>query len=155
PPSPAHIGLAAVLGPMPAASPARISIKDTPLQRLLVPSESGLDIPAFLLRPSGEVRGVVVAFDDRGQEALASDPVIQTGRARGWAVCGVDPRGIGESAIDKPGWVIAVSLLLNENFIGRQAWDLGRVLESLGAPGGFPGTPVGLYARGPGSCLAA
>jgi hypothetical protein len=155
PPSPARIDLEAVLGPMPAASPAPISIKDSPLQRLLVPSEPGLEIPAFLLRPPGEVRGVVVAFDDRGKEAFARDPVIETARARGWAVCGVDPRGIGESATDKLGWIFAVSLLLNENFIGRQAWDIGRVLEAIGGPGGFPGKPVGLYARGQNSCLAA
>ena len=91
---------------------------------------------------------MLVALDDRGKEALASDPVVETAHARGWAVCGVDPRGIGESATDKTGWVFAVSLLLGENFVGRQAWDLGRVLEALGAAGGFPGKPVGLYARG-------
>jgi dienelactone hydrolase len=155
PPSPARTNLESVLGPMPAASPAQISIKDSPVQRVLVPSEPGLDIPAFLLRPPSEIHGVLVAFDDRGKEALARDPVIETARARGWAVFGADPRGIGESATDKPGWVFAVSLLLNENFIGRQAWDVGRVLQSLGAHGGFPGKPVGLYARGPSSCLAA
>src|SRR5581483_6724196 len=55
----------------------------------------------------------------------------------------------------KTGWVFAVSLLLGENFVGRQAWDLGRVLESLGAPELFAGKPVGLYARGPDACLAA
>ena len=115
----------------------------------------GLDVPAFLLRPAGEVRGVLVALDDRGKEVLASDPVVETAHARGWAVCGVDPRGIGESATDKTGWVFAVSLLLGENFVGRQAWDLGRVLEALGSPGAFPGKPVGLYARGENACLAA
>ena len=51
--------------------------------------------------------------------------------------------------------MFAVSLLLGENFVGRQAWDLGRVLEALGSPGAFPGKPVGLYARGQDACLAA
>ena len=51
--------------------------------------------------------------------------------------------------------MFAVSLLLGENFVGRQAWDIGRVFEALGAPGGFPGKPVGLYARGENACLAA
>ena len=37
--------------------------------------------------------------------------------------------------------MFAVSLLLGENFVGRQAWDLGRVFEALGAAGGFPGKP--------------
>jgi hypothetical protein len=155
PPSAPSANLAAVLGPMPAASPARIRAGGALVQRVLVPSEPGLEIPAFLLLPAGEVRGVVVALDDRGKEAIASDSIVESARARGWAVCGVDPRGIGESATDKPGWVFAVSLLLGENFVGRQAWDLGRVLEALGAPGGYPGKPLGLYARGQNACLAA
>jgi dienelactone hydrolase len=154
-PSPPRIDLEAVLGPMPTAPPALVHPRDDRLQRLLIPSEPGLDIPAFLLRPEGEARGVLVALDDRGKEVLASDPIIETARARGWAICGIDPRGIGESATDKTGWVFAVSLLLGENFVGRQAWDIGRVLEALGAPGAFRGKPVGLYARGEDSCLAA
>jgi dienelactone hydrolase len=155
PPSPPRIDLGAVLGPMPPAPPARVDLGIARLQRLLVPSEAGLDVPAFLLRPAGEVRGVLVAIDDRGKEVLASDPVVESAHARGWAVCGVDPRGIGESATDKTGWVFAVSLLLGENFVGRQAWDIGRVLGALGSPGAFPGKPVGLYARGENACLAA
>jgi dienelactone hydrolase len=155
PPSSPRVDLDAVLGPMPSAALARVRLGEDPIQRLLVPSEPGLDIPAFLLRPVGEVRGVVVALDDRGKESLASDPLVETCLARGWAVCGVDPRGIGESATDKMGWVFAVSLLLGENFVGRQAWDLGRVLEALGATGGYPGKPIGLYAGGEDSCLAA
>jgi hypothetical protein len=155
PPSPPRIDLDAVLGPPPTVPPARVKLSKERLQRLLIPSESDLQIPAFLLRPEGEVLGVVVALDDRGKEELASDPVVREAHARGWAVCGVDPRGIGESVTDKTGWVFAVSLLLRENFVGRQAWDIGRALEALTADGAFPGKPVGLYARGPNACLAA
>lgn len=155
PPSRPRIDLAEVLGPRPTAPPAHVLVSNARIQRLLIPSEAGLDIPAFLLRPDGEVRGVLVAFDDRGKEALASDSVISTALARGWAVCGADPRGIGESATDKTGWVFAVSLLLGENFAGRQAWDVGRVLEALASPGAFPGKSLGLYARGENVCLAA
>ena len=121
----------------------------------MIPSEPGLDVPAFLLRPAGEVRGVVVAVDDRGKEALASDPVVREARARGWAVCGVDPRGIGESATDKTGWVFAVSLLLGENFVGRQAWDVGRVLEALGAPARSPASRSASTPAVRDACLAA
>jgi hypothetical protein len=128
---------------------------DAIIQRLLIPSEPDVVIPAFLLKPHGEIRGVVVALDDRGKEVIAGDPDLEKARASGWAICGVDPRGIGELATDKPGWVFAVSLLLGENFVGRQAWDLGRVLEVLGADGGYPGKPIGIYARGEASCLAA
>src|SRR4029453_14978752 len=148
PPAPSRLALDAVLGPRAAAPAARVDLGDARLQRLLVPSEAGLEVPAFLLRPAGEGRGVLIALDDRGKEVLGSDTVVPEAQARGWAVCGRDPRGIGESAPDKTGWVFAVSLLLGENFVGRQAWDLGRVLEALRSPGAFPGTPVGLYARG-------
>jgi dienelactone hydrolase len=155
PPSPAQIDLDEVLGAISPAPPARVQLEAARLERILFPSEAGLDVPAFLLRPAGEVRGVLVAVDDRGKEVLPSDPLVETALAQGWAICGVDPRGIGESATDKTGWVFAVSLLLGENFVGRQAWDLGRVMEALGSPVAFPGKPVGLYARGENACLAA
>jgi dienelactone hydrolase len=155
PPSPARLDLAAVLGHLPSAPPARVKVTGDRLQRLLIPSEPDLDVPAFLLQPAGEVRGLVVALDDRGKEVLASDSVVREAYAQNWAVCGVDPRGIGESAIDKTGWVFAVSLLLGENFVGRQAWDVGRTLEALCGPGLFLGKPIGLYARGENASLAA
>jgi len=155
PPSPPRIDLVTVLGRAPSAPPARVKVSRARLQRLLIPSEAGLDVPAFLLRPAGEARGLVVAIDDRGKEVLAADPVVRDAHARGWAVCGMDPRCIGESAVDKTGWVFAVSLLLGENLVGRQAWDIGRVLEALTVPGAFPGKPTGLYARGENACLAA
>src|SRR5262249_25076910 len=117
--------------------------------------EEDLDVPVFLLRPAGEVKGVLVALDDRGKEALASDPLVAGAQARGWAGCGVDPRGMGGAGTDKAGLGFAVSLLLGENFVGRQAWDLGRVFAALGASGAFPGKPIGLYARGENACLAA
>src|SRR5207237_215794 len=72
-----------------------------------------------------------------------------------WAVCGIDPRGIGELSTTKMGWVSAVSLLLNENFVGRQAFDLGRAIEYLAAAPAFEGKPFALYARGDNAALAA
>jgi dienelactone hydrolase len=155
PPSPPRIDLEAVLGPAPSAAPPRVKLSGDRLQRLLIASETGLDIPTFLLRPMGEVQGLLVALDDRGKEVLATDPAVKAAHAQGWAVCGVDPRGIGESAVDENGWVFAVSLLLGENFVGRQAWEIGRVFEALGTAGAFPGKPLGLYARGQDACLAA
>jgi acetyl esterase/lipase len=155
PPSPPRIDRDAVLGLAPPAPPALPKLSGAPVERLLIPVETGLDVAAFLLRPAGEIRGVIIALDDRGKEVLASDPVIQQAHSRGWAVCGVDPRGIGELAVDKTGWVFAVSLLLGENFVGRQAWDIGRAFDALGAPESFPSKPIGLYARGPNACLAA
>ncbi len=149
------LDLESVLGPWPAQQPSRLRIEPVRLQRHLIPTEPGITIPAFLLRPPGEVRGIVVAIDDRGKEALASDPVIVEAFERGWAVCGVDPRGIGESATSKTGWIFAVSLLLGENFVGRQAFDVGRVIQALGTAGAFPDKLIGLYARGQNASLLA
>jgi dienelactone hydrolase len=84
PPSPPRIDLAGVLGPTPSAPSARLSLGDVRLQRLLVPSEACLDVPAFLIRPAGAVRGVLVAIDDRGKEILATDPIIATAHSQGW-----------------------------------------------------------------------
>jgi hypothetical protein len=51
------------------------------------------------------------------------------------------------------GWLSAVSLLLKENFVWRQGWDLARAVDYLRAA--FPGLPLGLYARGNNAALAA
>jgi hypothetical protein len=96
-----------------------------------------------------------VAVADNGKESIGSDPVIAAAIESGWAVCAVDPRGIGESSSAKTGWIFAVSLLLGENFVGRQAFDLDQVIENLGTTDAFAGKPIGLYARGPNASLMA
>ena len=118
------------------------------MQRIEIPVESGLAIPAFLIRPASTPRGILVALDDRGKEVLSGDPVVRAALDRGWAVCGVDPRGFGELATSKMGWVSATSLLLGENFIWKQAWDLAHTMEY------FADSILGLYARGPNASLA-
>jgi dienelactone hydrolase len=155
PPTSPRLELESVLGTWPDASADSPRFQDVRLQRLLMPTERGIAVPTFLLRPSGESRGVVLAVDDRGKEALGSDPVVVEAFERGWAVCGIDPRGIGELATTKPGWIFAVSLLLGENFVGRQAADMTRVMDALGAAGAFPSKPIGLYARGRNASLMA
>jgi hypothetical protein len=123
--------------------------KDLPRRRALpaLARDSELNIPVRWWRPEGRPRGVVVAVDDRGKDALDSEPVVQALLKRGWAVCGADPRGIGELATTKPGWVFAVSLLLGENFVQRQGGDLARSIEQAGA--------TAHYARGDDASLAA
>jgi hypothetical protein len=74
PPLPPRIDLARALGPTPSAPPYELRLKGDRFQRLLVPTEMDLDVPAFLIRPPGDIRGVLVAVDDRGKEALAVDP---------------------------------------------------------------------------------
>ena len=117
------------------------------LQRLLIPS-GGVTLPAFYLSAPRE-KGVLAAVDDRGKEELLTDPVIREAMAQSWSICGVDPRGMGESATSQKGWLAATSLLLNENFAQKQGEDIARVSR------GFPGKRVALYARGDNAALAA
>ncbi len=147
--------LDSVLGTPPSGPKPSPRIAKARLQRLEVPSETEISVPVFLLRPEGTERGVLVALDDRGKEQLAFDPVIREAVRKGWAVCGTDPRGIGELATTKPGWTASVSLLLGENFVGRQAFDLANVIEYLAASPDYARKPIGLYARGHNASLAA
>jgi len=144
-----------VLGSLPAPAQPQPHFTKTRLERLEIPSTSEISVPAFLLRPKSGERGVLVAVDDRGKEALAADPVVQNAFRKGWAVCGADPRGIGENATSKGGWVAAVSLLLGENFVWKQAFDLDNVLSYLAAAPDYAGKPIVLYAKGHNAALAA
>jgi hypothetical protein len=103
----------------------------------------------FLLNPPPKAKGFLIAVDDRGKEAVLSDLPVDDLLQRGWAIFGVDPRGIGESATTQMGWVAAVSLLLGENFVMHQAEELRAAMTRLGE------RPVALYARGPNAALAA
>jgi len=125
------------------------------VQRVEIPVDPGLAIPAFLVRPTSVPRGVLVALDDRGKEELCGDPVIRSALAKSWVVCGVDPRGFGELATSKMGWVSACSLLLGENFVWKQAWDVAHAIEYLMSAGEFGSSKVGLYARGHNASLVA
>ena len=116
------------------------------VQRLLIPSGS-LRIPAFFIR--GTAKGVLLAVDDAGKEAVLKSDRIAAALKDGWSVYGVDPRGIGELGTTQTGWLAAVSLLLDDYFVDRQARDL------LTAAAVFEGRPIVVYARGPNAALAA
>jgi pimeloyl-ACP methyl ester carboxylesterase len=152
-----QVDLESVLGTWPAPLQDRTGVRIEPvrLQRLVIPTESGISVPAFLLNTDGRVRGVIVTVADDGKESIVSDPVIGAAIEHGWAVCGVDPRGVGESSSAKTGWIFAVSLLLGENFVWRQAFDLHQVIDTLGSHHAFAGKSIGLYARGPNASLMA
>jgi len=130
-------GMHAVIG--------QLATRETPPPRLPADPVEAVACPRIKL--DGKGRGVVVAVDDGGKEALASDPVVLSAVRQGWTVWLVDPRGIGETALSKPGWVFAVSLLLGENFVERQGADLAGAIQEARA--------AGLYARGHNATLAA
>jgi dienelactone hydrolase len=130
-----------------ATAAARVALAEARLQRVEVPADDGVRLPAFLVRAEREC-GVLVALDDRGKESLATDELVAKALGNGWSVLGVDVRGLGELATSKTGWIAAVSLLLGENFVERQARDLV-------AAAGATEKPLALYARGDNAALAA
>ncbi|MCP5119656.1 MAG: hypothetical protein GY953_53335 [bacterium] len=136
--------------------PLGIGLQVRPVQREVFEPQPGIKIPAFVIRPGPDgalpEAGVLVAVDDRGKEALASDPLVIEAVRRGWMVWAIDPRGIGELDTGKPGWVFAVSLLLGENFVWRQGWDIRRVVELAD---NMSTHNAALYARGHNAALAA
>ena len=155
PPVPASILLQPVLGTWPKPIPAKVRVGVSRMERILVPSERGLEVPSVLLRPSGKAKGLLVAVNDKGKEKVFADSTVQGLVDDGWAVLALDPRGMGEMATSKNNWLFAVSLLEGENLVWRQAWDIYRAIELVNAAPELQLSQVGLYARGQDAGLAA
>jgi sulfatase modifying factor 1 len=115
----------------------------------------GLEIPGVLLAPSGEWKGALVAAADAGKDSIREHPAVREALGAGMAVLLADARGMGELATAKPGWTFAVSLLLGENFVGRQAMDLVGGWRALYALPELRGKPVALFGSGPNASMAA
>lgn len=108
----------------------------------------GVLVPGVLLKPTSEAKGLLLGAADAGKEALLEHPAVRAAHEAGWAVLLADPRGMGDLAITKPGWVYATSLLLGENLVGRQAQDLIAGVRSVRSEPGLRGKPVGLLGTG-------
>jgi dienelactone hydrolase len=133
----------------------RLSLGGTPDARLRgwrMPD--GVFIPALLLRPRGTNRGALLVVGDGGKEAMLEHPAVREAYAAGWAVVLADLRGTGELAVTKPGWVYAASLLLGENFVGRQALDLVAGVRATRAEPWLLGKRVAVLASGRFASLA-
>ena len=151
---PPSAGASAMDSP-PGAGRLTVKLAQERIQRLIVNTQAGIDVPILVIRPDrreGAETGILVGADDRGKEELASDPLVLEAVKRGWMVWAIDPRGIGELATQRQGWVFAVSLLLGENFVWRQGWDLRRTMEAARL---FGGRRIAVYARGHNAALAA
>ena len=113
--------------------------------------KDGLELPGRIQAPDGPWKKAILAADETGDGRL----MLRMAREQGSAVVSVDMRGTGDLAHGKPGWVFAVSLLIGENFVGRQAMDLVSAWRSLYALPELRGKPITLYASGPQASLAA
>ncbi|MEJ7609275.1 MAG: prolyl oligopeptidase family serine peptidase, partial [Bryobacteraceae bacterium] len=152
-PGPLH--LEQVLGPWPDPLPAKVKVGTQRMERLVLPSEPGLLIPSILLRPLGTARGLLLAVDDRGKEAVFADTAVLRFVEAGWAVLALDPRGIGEMASSKNNWLFAVNLLQGHNLVWAQTWDMRRAIDLVSATPGLGLKQIALYARGQSAGLAA
>ncbi len=140
------------LGKLPAEPTQQPTANGGRVARLIITSEANLQLPAYVLRPDGDARGVVVAAHDGGKEQLADQTVCREALARGWAFCGVDLRGMGELASTHPHLLFAVHLLLGDHLPWRQGWDLAQAARYANSE--FPGHPIAFYGDGDGASLA-
>jgi dienelactone hydrolase len=124
-------------------------------QRISWRTPDGVSIPGVLIRADGAPRGLLVVIGDVAKESMMDHPAVRTAREAGWGVALADLRGVGELQLTKPGWVYAMSLLLGENLVGRQALDLIAGVRALRAEPGLRDKPVGVLAKGPFTSLAA
>ena len=125
------------------------------IERLHWTAFDGLQVPAVLVGPPGPWRGAVLATADTGKNSLLEEPVIRAAYRAGLAVILADVRGTGELAVTKPGWTFAVSLLLGESFVGRQALDLVAGRRALATLPALRGKPIGLLGSGSYASMAA
>jgi hypothetical protein len=113
----------------------------------------GYGIPwLFLFSGQGQWRGMLVALDDRGKEALVDDSVIREALKRNYAVASIDMRGIGELG-GHPGWLFATNLLLGDNLGWEEAYDVLGLLDEWHE--GQQSHISGFYANGPIASLVA
>lgn len=160
-PSPeAQESLDSLIGAAPSGAHAGWSLRGppSPVTRDNLMVGDGVLMPVTILRPGedhgGGGRGALLAIDDEQKESLTSDPVVQQALRRDYLVFEMDPRGFGEIAVQKPAWEFATSLLLGDNLVWRQAWDIRILADELCSSLGSKQS-VALYARGPNSSLAA
>ena len=86
----------------------------------------------------------LIAIVDNGTEGFPENALPE----RGWNLQLAKVRGLNGDVMPQPGWTAAVSLLLGENPVARQAEDLERALSAAGRC-------AAVYAQGHNASLAA
>jgi dienelactone hydrolase len=112
----------------------------------------GYSMPWLHMRKYDGNRGMIIALDDRGKEALVNDPFILEAQKRGYSVAAVDMRGTGELA-GHSGWLFAVNLLLGDNVVWKEALDTLTLLDEW--HDFIVSHVAGIYANGPIAGMAA
>lgn len=135
--------LLALLGGFPEKTPlysrslSRVASDTSGVQAVILRSETGVVLPAFLLAPQGPDRAaVVVHLHPQGKQASLDDPVTRTLRRAGFHVLGVDLRGMGESGRrpETRGYPHEFQCCTDtvgqgKPIIGQRVWDVVRTLD--------------------------
>lgn len=144
----------ALLGELPEKGQVTIGINPHPVTRANLDTERGIQVPVTILRPGykngGGSAGLLLAISDADKESLASDPIVEEALRRDYLVAEMDPRGFGELSLTRPGWTFATSLILGENIVWRQAWDIETLVFLAVSK-----RNSAIYASGPKASLAA
>lgn len=125
-----------------------------PVVRVSWRMPDGVVVPGVLLMPSRSAKGALLAVGDTGKEKMLDHPSVRAAFASGWAIVAADLRGMGELSITRPGWVYAMSLLLGENLVVRQSFDVIAGVRALRAEPWLRGKPVGVLGAGTFASLA-
>lgn len=124
-------------------APAATWRGSTPVERLIVETEPGIEVPLLLLRPREASGGpLVVAFAQEGKARILRERggSIAHLLERGATVCLPDLRGFGETAPDEDrSWYgpatkhASSELMLGRTQLGNRLFDLRAVLMALRA----------------------
>jgi dienelactone hydrolase len=105
----------------------------------------GIAPPQRSARTSSSANGcTLLTVADNGSSEFPRNALPE----RGWRLQPARVRGLNGDVVPQPGWTAAVSLLLGENFVARQAEDLETALRTAG-------DCVAVYAHGHNASLAA
>lgn len=99
---------------------------------------------SFAQPPSSDRECTLIAIGDNGTSGLPEGALPEPG----WNLQLAKVRGLNGDVMPQPGWTAAVSLLLGENAVARQAEDLERALSAAGSC-------AAVYAEGDNASLAA
>ncbi|MFP4058754.1 MAG: acetylxylan esterase [Candidatus Brocadiia bacterium] len=135
--------------PAPRRKPRRVGTfawRGRTVERLAVPTEPGLEVPALFVRPGAPAPAVLV-LDDEGKAAARSSPAVVGLLERGLGVLLLDPRATGEGKVHA-NHCASDAVLLGRPLLAQQAADVLAAARYLRRRDDVEGSPIAVYGRG-------
>ncbi|MBN2309472.1 MAG: acetylxylan esterase [Candidatus Hydrogenedentes bacterium] len=125
------------------------------VETLALSTEADMEIAAVLVRPAqGDAPcPAVVYLHDSDKAQLRTDPQMAALLDAGWAVLGIDPRGLGETAVHE-NHVTSDSICLGRSIFAQRVWDVIQAAEYLAARDDIDSGRIRCYGVGSGGLLA-